>query len=111
VCLSRVCPGSPGVFLPGVRVLLVGLDGCEVRLCVVRVPLVVELCVRAWRVPCVPCVSRLPPVSFYRESACPVRVPAPPGVFLPGPGATGTGTQVVKSLYPEPGTMYNVTRI
>jgi hypothetical protein len=47
------------------------------------------------RVPCVPCVSRLPPVSFYRESACPVRVkrvPAPPGVFLPGPGATGKKT-------------------
>ena len=36
-----------------------GLDGCEVRLC--------GLCafVRP-RVPCVPCVSRLPPVSFYR---------------------------------------------
>jgi hypothetical protein len=39
--------------------LLVGLDGCEVRLwgpsAFVRP-----------RVPCVPCVSRLPPVSFYR---------------------------------------------
>jgi hypothetical protein len=46
----------PLYFLP---VPLVGLDGCEVRLCgpcaVVRP-----------RVPCVPCVSRLPPVSFYR---------------------------------------------
>jgi len=40
-------------------VLLVGFDGCEVRLC--------GLCafVRP-RVPCVSCVSRLPPVSFYR---------------------------------------------
>jgi hypothetical protein len=39
--------------------LELGLDGCEVRLC--------GLCafVRP-RVPCVPCVSRLPPVSFYR---------------------------------------------
>jgi hypothetical protein len=39
--------------------LLVGFDGCEVRLC--------GLCafVRP-RVPCVSCVSRLPPVSFYR---------------------------------------------
>ena len=47
---------------------LVGLDGCEVRLC--------GLCafVRP-RVPCVSCVSRLPPVSFYRYT--------PPGVFLP----------------------------
>ena len=43
----------------GVCVLLVGFDGCEVRLC--------GLCafVRP-RVPCVSCVSRLPPVSFYR---------------------------------------------
>ena len=41
--------------------LELGLDGCEVRLC--------GLCafVRP-RVPCVPCVSRLPPVSFYRYS-------------------------------------------
>ena len=38
--------------------VLVGLDGCEVRLC--------DPCalVRP-RVPCVSCVSRLPPVSFY----------------------------------------------
>jgi len=38
-------------------VLLVGLDGCEVRLC--------GPCafVRP-RVPCVPCVSRLPPMSY-----------------------------------------------
>jgi len=41
-------------------VLLVGLVGCEIRLCAFVRP----------RVPCVPCVSRLPPVSFYRvESA------------------------------------------
>ena len=33
-----------------------GLDGCEVRLC--------DPCARVR--PCVPCVSRLPPVSFYR---------------------------------------------
>ena len=41
---------------------MVGLDGCEVRLC--------GLCafVRP-RVPCVPCVSRLPPVSFYRYTS------------------------------------------
>ena len=39
--------------------VLVGLDGCEVRLC--------GPCafVRP-RVPCVPCVSLLPPASFYR---------------------------------------------
>ena len=36
--------------------LLVGLDGCEVRLC--------GPC--AFVRPRVPCVSRLPPVSFYR---------------------------------------------
>ena len=47
--VSRVCPGSPGVFLP-VKV------GCEIGLCAFVRP----------RVPCVPCVSRLPPVSFYR---------------------------------------------
>ena len=57
---------STGTVLSGC-VLLVGLDGCEVRLC--------GLCafVRP-RVPCVPSVSRLPllpvhvlpPVSFYR---------------------------------------------
>jgi hypothetical protein len=43
----------------GLCVLLVGLDGCEVRLC--------GPCafVRP-RVPCVPCASRLPPMSFYR---------------------------------------------
>ena len=35
---------------------LVGLDGCEVCLC--------DPCARVR--PCVPCVSRLPPVSFYR---------------------------------------------
>ena len=41
------------IFIPGTR------DACEVRLC--------GLCafVRP-RVPCVSCVSRLPPVSFYR---------------------------------------------
>jgi hypothetical protein len=32
------------------------LVGCEIRLCAFVRP----------RVPCVPCVSRLPPVSFYR---------------------------------------------
>ena len=37
-------------------VLLVGLVGCEIRLCAFVRP----------RVPCVSCVSRLPPVSFYR---------------------------------------------
>ena len=36
--------------------LLVGLAGCEIGLCAFVRP----------RVPCVPCVSRLPPVSFYR---------------------------------------------
>jgi len=36
--------------------LLVGLVGCEIGLCAFVLP----------RVPCVPCVSRLPPVSFYR---------------------------------------------
>ena len=54
-------PGPPGVFLPVLSVgrdrtavgCMVGLDGCEVRLCVIRVPV------------------------------CPVCVPAPPGVFLP----------------------------
>ena len=40
----------------GWSVLLVGLDGCEVRLC--------GPC--AFVRPRVPCVSRLPPVSFYR---------------------------------------------
>ena len=58
---------------------LVGLDGCEVRQCAIRVP----VC------PCVPCVSRLPPVSFYRVpgspcrrvSESPVCVPAPPVSF------------------------------
>jgi hypothetical protein len=34
----------------------VGLVGCEIGLCAFVRP----------RVPCVPCVSRLPPVSFYR---------------------------------------------
>ena len=51
--------------------VLVGLDGCEVRLCDPCA------CVR----PCVPCVSRLPPVSFYRYcDSCvyPVCVPARP---------------------------------
>jgi hypothetical protein len=61
--------------------------------CAVRVP----LCVRVSRVyvPAPPgvflpvqlCVSRLPPVSFYRYSylcaRVPLCVPAPPGVFLP----------------------------
>ena len=42
--------------------VLVGLDGCEVRLC--------DPCARVR--PCVPCV-------------CPVCVPAPPGVFFPVP--------------------------
>ena len=40
----------------GLSVLLVGLDACEVRLC--------GPC--AFVRPRVPCVSRLPPVSFYR---------------------------------------------
>jgi hypothetical protein len=35
---------------------LVGLVGCEIGLCAFVLP----------RVPCVPCVSRLPPVSFYK---------------------------------------------
>jgi hypothetical protein len=50
-------------------VLLVGFDGCEVRLC--------GLCafVRP-RVPCVSCVSRLPPVSFYRYRVSRVSGPA-----------------------------------
>ena len=39
---------------------LVGLDGCEVCLC--------DPCARVR--PCVPCVSRLPPVSFYRYKFC-----------------------------------------
>ena len=38
--------------------VLVGLDGCEVRLFVIRVP----VCARVS-----PFVSRLPPVSFYRS--------------------------------------------
>ena len=48
-----------------------GLDVCEVRLC--------DPCARVR--PCVPCVSRLPPVSFYRYcDSCvyPVCVPARP---------------------------------
>jgi hypothetical protein len=40
--------------------LLVGLVGCEIRLCAFVRP----------RVPCVSCVSRLPPVSFYRYPRC-----------------------------------------
>ena len=55
-----VCvPAPPGVFLPVLRGragVSLGLDGCEVRLC--------DPCARLC--PCVPCVSRLPPVSFYR---------------------------------------------
>ena len=43
--------------------VLVGLDGCEVRLFVIRVP----VCARVS-----PFVSRLPPVSFYRS---PVQLP------------------------------------
>ena len=91
--LPSTAPRGAGVFLPGRRkfctryafplpvltcgVCVVGagfgtLDGCEVRLCGPRA------FVRP-RVPCVPCVSRLPPVSFYRYPS----VPAPPGVFLP----------------------------
>ena len=46
-----------------------GLDGCEVCLC--------DPCARVR--PCVPFVSR----------ACPVCVPAPPGVFLPVPVLVG----------------------
>jgi len=38
----------------------VGLVGCEIGLCAFVLP----------RVPCVPCVSRLPPVSFYRYHRC-----------------------------------------
>jgi hypothetical protein len=56
---------------------LVGWDGCEVRLC--------DQCSRVR--PCAPCVSRVqaPPVFFHRYRVlCPVCVPAPPGVFLPG---------------------------
>ena len=41
-------------------VLLVGFVGCEIRLCAFVRP----------RVPCVSCVSRLPPVSFYRSCEC-----------------------------------------
>ena len=80
--VSRVCPGSPRCLFTGtegvdsglaavlaavesvavfvrVCVLWVWVDGCEVHPCdpFARV----RLCV-----PCVPCVSRLPPVSFYR---------------------------------------------
>ena len=40
-----------------VRVCRSGLDGCELRLC--------DPCARVCPV-CVPCASRLPPVSFYR---------------------------------------------
>ena len=54
VCLSRVCPGSPRCLFTGRAGALVGWDGCEGRLSVCPV-----------FVPC-PCVSRLPPVSFYR---------------------------------------------
>ncbi len=43
-----------GPYKPAGCVLLVGLDGCEVRLCGP------SAFVRP-RVPCVPCVSRLPP--------------------------------------------------
>ena len=58
-CVSRVCPGSSGVFLPVAGcVLWVWMDGCEVRLCE-HVPLDVALTMF------LPCVSRLPPVSFY----------------------------------------------
>jgi len=42
----------------GCVALLVGLDACEVRLCDPCA------CVR----PCVPCVSRLPPVSIYGDA-------------------------------------------
>ena len=48
--------------------MLVGLVGCEIRLCAFVRP----------RVPCVPCVSRLPPVSFYPEPAEPADEPAEP---------------------------------
>jgi len=58
--VSRVCPlcvpAPPGVFLPVYRdlLLLVGLVGCEIGLCAFVRP----------RVPCVPCVSRLPRCLF-----------------------------------------------
>ena len=42
--------------------VLVGLDGCEVRLC----DPCARLCPCVLCVPCVSCVSRLPRVSFYR---------------------------------------------
>ena len=47
-------------------------------------------------VPCVPCVSRLPPVSFYRYRYCSVPVVSrlPPVSFV-----TGTGTVLYRDFY------------
>ena len=76
---------------------LVGLDGCEVRLC--------DPCARLCPcVLCVPCVSRLPPVSFYRYYAT-IRVPVCARVSVsrvcPGsPRCLFTGT-VLYVLYPR----------
>ena len=53
---SALEPAADSVDARGRAGVLVGLDGCEVRLCLP--------CARVR--PCVPCVSRLPPVSFYR---------------------------------------------
>ena len=53
---SAVEPAADSVDARGRAGVLVGLDGCEVRLCLP--------CARVR--PSVPCVSRLPPVSFYR---------------------------------------------
>ncbi len=47
----------PASFYRQACVLLVGLVGCEIRLCAFVRP----------RVPCVPCVPA-PPVSFYRQA-------------------------------------------
>ena len=61
--------------------LLVGLDGCEVRLC--------DRCARVR--PCVPCVSR---VNVNMTDATPVCVPAPPASFY---RFTGTVLKLLNS--------------
>ena len=77
---SAVEPAADSVDARGRAGVLVGLDGCEVRLCLP--------CARVR--PSVPCVSRLPPVSFYRCSrVCPgsprcLFTGAPPGPLFPG---------------------------
>jgi hypothetical protein len=87
---SRVCPGSPGVFLPPppVSFYRCRLAVARVRWWVLGLGMVVRfVCVSVCL--CV-CPGRLPPVSFYRCRLPPVsfyRVcpGAPPGVFLPVP--------------------------